>query len=36
VIEQPFLNNPDGPQQWCDDAVPGPVFDIEQGNITVR
>lgn len=31
-----YLNMPEGPQQWCDDATPGGVGPIEQGNITVR
>lgn len=31
-----FPGNPTTPQDYCDAPVPGPVFPIEQGNITVR
>ena len=31
-----FLANPDGPQDWCDAAEPGPVDPIDFGNIQVR
>lgn len=31
-----FLSNPDGPQDFCDAATPGPTMPITQGNISVR
>jgi hypothetical protein len=31
-----FVANPDGPQQFCDAATPGPTMPITQGDITVR
>jgi len=31
-----FVANPGGPQQFCDDATPGPTMPITQGNISVR
>lgn len=31
-----FVANPGGPQQFCDDAVPGPTMPITQGDISVR
>jgi hypothetical protein len=31
-----FPETPSTPQDYCDDPVPGPVFPVDQGNITVR
>ena len=31
-----FPETPTTPQDYCDDPTPGPVFPIDQGNITVR
>lgn len=31
-----FVANPDGPQDFCDAATPGPVSAIDRGNLTVR
>lgn len=31
-----FPETPSTPQDYCDDPTPGPVFPIDQGNISVR
>lgn len=31
-----FLDNPDGPQSFCDAADPGPVGPVDRGNYQVR
>jgi len=31
-----FPETPSTPEDYCDDPAPGPVFPIDQGNITVR
>ncbi len=31
-----YVSNPDGPQQFCDDATPGPTMPITQGDLSVR
>lgn len=31
-----FVANPDGPQDYCDAATPGPVIPVDHGDISVR